>query len=102
MSSIFLTMQAGGALDAALHLRGRAAHLIAEHSQAAHVLAFIYVVFTAVLIITYPRRSGVARPPHPEPIVAQLRGRRSLTPQSVAHAAVGRSEAVVDRRQTRP
>jgi hypothetical protein len=53
MSSIFLTMQAGGALDAALHLRGRAAHLISDHSQAPHVLAFIYVVFTPVLIITF-------------------------------------------------
>jgi hypothetical protein len=53
MSSIFLTMQAGGALDAALHLTGRAAHLISEHSQAAHILAFVYVAFTAVLIVTF-------------------------------------------------
>jgi hypothetical protein len=53
MSSIFLTMQAGAALESALHLRGRAAHLISEHSQAAHYLAFIYVVFTAIVIITF-------------------------------------------------
>jgi hypothetical protein len=53
MSSIFLTMQAGGALQSALHLRGRAAHLISEHSQAAHYLAFIYVAFTAIVIITF-------------------------------------------------
>lgn len=53
MSSIFLTMQAGGALQAALHLRGRAAHLISEHSQAAHILAFVYVAFTAVVIVTF-------------------------------------------------
>ncbi len=53
MSSIFLTMQAGGALQSALHLRGRAAHLISEHSQAAHYLAFIYVAFTAILIVTF-------------------------------------------------
>jgi hypothetical protein len=53
MSSIFLTMQAGGALQSALHLRGRAAHLISEHSQAAHYLAFIYVAFTAMVIITF-------------------------------------------------
>jgi hypothetical protein len=53
MSSIFLTMQAGAALQNALHLRGRAAHLISEHSQAAHYLAFIYVAFTAILIVTF-------------------------------------------------
>jgi hypothetical protein len=53
MSSIFLTMQAGGALQSALHLRGRAAHLISEHSQAAHYLAFIYTAFTAIVIITF-------------------------------------------------
>jgi hypothetical protein len=53
MSSVFLTMQAGAALRAALHLRGTAAHLISEHAQAAHILAIVYVVFTAVLIITF-------------------------------------------------
>jgi hypothetical protein len=53
MSSIFLTMQAGAALEAALHLRGRAAHLISEHSQAAHYLAFIYVAFTAIVIVAF-------------------------------------------------
>jgi hypothetical protein len=56
MSSIFPTMQAVGALDAALHLRGSAAQLISEHSQAAHYLAFIYVAFTAVLIVAYAAR----------------------------------------------
>jgi hypothetical protein len=53
MSSIFLTMQAGGALESALHLQGQAAHLISEHSQAAHYLAFIYVAFTAIVIIAF-------------------------------------------------
>lgn len=53
MSSIFLTMQAGGALRDELHLRGRAASLISEHSQAANILAIVYVAFTAVLIITF-------------------------------------------------
>jgi hypothetical protein len=53
MSSIFLTMQAGGALQSALHLHGRAGHLISEHSQAAHYLAFIYVAFTAGVIVTF-------------------------------------------------
>jgi hypothetical protein len=53
MSSIFLTMQAGAALRAALHLQGHAAQLISEHSQAAHVLAIVYVGFTATLIVTF-------------------------------------------------
>jgi len=53
MSSIFLTMQAGAALDAALHLTGRAAQLISQHSHAAHILAFVYVAFTAILIVTF-------------------------------------------------
>jgi uncharacterized membrane protein len=56
MSSIFLTMQAGAALRAALHLQGQAAHLIAQHAQAAHILAYIYVVFTATLIVTFAAR----------------------------------------------
>ncbi len=53
MSSIFLTMQAGAALRAALHLQGQAATLISEHAHAAHILAYIYVVFTATLIVTF-------------------------------------------------
>ncbi len=53
MSSIFLTMQAGAALRAVLHLQGQAAILISEHAQAAHILAIVYVVFTATLILTF-------------------------------------------------
>jgi uncharacterized membrane protein len=53
MSSIFLTMQAGAALRGALNLQGQAAKLISEHSHAAHILAIVYVVFTATLIITF-------------------------------------------------
>jgi uncharacterized membrane protein len=53
MSSIFLTMQAGAALREALNLQGPAATLISEHSQAAHILAYIYVVFTATLIVAF-------------------------------------------------
>ena len=53
MSSVFLTMQAGAALRAELNLHGRAAQLISEHSQAAHILAIVYVVFTATLIVTF-------------------------------------------------
>jgi hypothetical protein len=53
MSSVFLTMQAGAALRGALHLQGRAAQLISEHSQAAHILAVLYVAFTAILILAF-------------------------------------------------
>ena len=53
MGSIFVTMQAGSALQAALHLQGRAAHLISQHSQAAHILTIVYVLFTAVLILAF-------------------------------------------------
>ncbi|MFZ0088738.1 MAG: DUF2231 domain-containing protein [Solirubrobacteraceae bacterium] len=53
MSSVFLTLQAGSALRAELDLQGLAANLISQHAQAAHILAIVYVVFTAVLIITF-------------------------------------------------
>jgi uncharacterized membrane protein len=53
MSSIFLTMQAGGALRGELHLHGEAASLISEHSQAASILAIVFTAFTAVLILTF-------------------------------------------------
>jgi hypothetical protein len=53
MSSVFLTMQAGAALRAALNLQGQAATLISQHAQAAHILAVVYVVFTAALIVTF-------------------------------------------------
>lgn len=53
MSSIFITMQAGAALRGELSLQGPAANLIAQHSQAAHILAVVYVLFTAVVIVTF-------------------------------------------------
>jgi hypothetical protein len=53
MSSVFLTMQAGGALEDALHLHGEAARLISEHSQAAHILAIVYTAFTALVILAF-------------------------------------------------
>jgi hypothetical protein len=53
MSSIFLTMQAGDALNGVLHLHGEAATLISEHSQAAHILAIVFTLFTAVLILAF-------------------------------------------------
>jgi hypothetical protein len=53
MSSIFLAMEAGAALEGALHLVGQPAQLIHEHSHAAHILAIVFVLFTAVLILTF-------------------------------------------------
>ena len=53
MSSIFVTMQAGAALRAVLNLQGPAASLISQHSHAAHILAVVYVLFTATLIVTF-------------------------------------------------
>lgn len=51
--AVFLTMQAGGALQDQLHLRGEAANLISQHSQSANILTIVYVAFTAILIITF-------------------------------------------------
>jgi hypothetical protein len=83
MSSIFLTMQAGAALRAALNLQGPAANLISQHAQAAHYLAYIYVLFTASVIVAFAaqRISGgmptglgiVDRPLSPQPMFALLR-----------------------------
>jgi uncharacterized membrane protein len=53
MSSTFLAMQAGSALQGLLHLQGQAAHLIHEHSQAANILAIVFIAFTAILILTF-------------------------------------------------
>ena len=83
MSSIFLTMQAGAALRAALNLQGQAAKLISEHSQAAHILAYVYVAFTATLIVTFaaqrishgrPTGLGIVdRPLSSKPVYTALR-----------------------------
>jgi hypothetical protein len=64
MSSTFLAMQAGAALERALNLQGEAAVLIHQHSHAAHILAIVFVLFTAVLILTFAaeRISGSAGP----------------------------------------
>jgi hypothetical protein len=53
MSSIFLTMRAGAALRSLLNLQGEAGVLIARHSHDASILALIYVVFTATVIVTF-------------------------------------------------
>ena len=83
MSSIFLSMQAGAALRAELNLQGQAATLISEHSHAAHILAYVYVAFTATLIVTFAaqRISGgmptglgvVDRLLHPKKVFMALR-----------------------------
>jgi hypothetical protein len=63
MSSIFPTMQAGAALEAALRLPGPTGQLIHRHSHAAHLLAIVFVVFTGVLILTFAAaRIGAGRP----------------------------------------
>jgi uncharacterized membrane protein len=77
MSSIFLTMQAGAALRAALHLQGQAANLISQHAHAAHILAYVYVVFTATLIVTFAARRISSGMPTGLGIVDRL-----LTPKS--------------------
>jgi Predicted membrane protein (DUF2231) len=53
MASIFPAMQAGSALEHRLHLFGSQLSLIQRHSHAAHILAVVFVVFTAVLILTF-------------------------------------------------
>ncbi len=53
MSSIFLAMRAGAALEGALALNPTQAQLIHEHSHAAHILAIDFVLFTACLILTF-------------------------------------------------
>jgi uncharacterized membrane protein len=78
MSSIFLTMQAGAALRAALHLQGQAAKLISEHSHAAHILAIIYVVFTATLIVTFAAQRISGGMPTGLGIVDRLLAPRSM------------------------
>ncbi len=63
MSSIFLAENAGGALQSDLHLTGRAAALINQHSSAANVLAIAFAGFTAVMIFNFAAyRIGGGRP----------------------------------------
>jgi hypothetical protein len=78
MSSIFLTMQAGAALRGALHLRGPAANLISQHSQAAHILAIVYVAFTATLIVTFAAQRISGGRPTGLGIVDRLLSSRSV------------------------
>jgi hypothetical protein len=46
-------MTAGGRAAGVDWRRGPAATLISEHAQAAHILAYVYVLFTATLIVTF-------------------------------------------------
>jgi uncharacterized membrane protein len=77
MSSIFLAMQAGGALRGELHLHGEAAALISEHSQAANILAIVFTAFTAVLILTFAAHRISGGRPTGLAIVDGLLGSRS-------------------------
>jgi uncharacterized membrane protein len=78
MSSVFLTMQAGAALRGELNLQGQAATLISEHSQAAHILAIVYVLFTAVLIVTFAAQRISGGMPTGLGIVDDLLSSRSM------------------------
>jgi hypothetical protein len=78
MSSVFLTMQAGAALRGALHLQEPAASLISQHSQAAHILAIVYVAFTATLIVSFASRRISAGMPTGLGIVDRLLAPRSV------------------------
>jgi hypothetical protein len=77
MSSIFLTMQAGSALRGEPHLRGEAATLISEHSQAANILAIVFTAFTAVLILTFAAYRISGGPPTGLGVVDRPLGSRS-------------------------
>jgi hypothetical protein len=78
MSSIFLTMQAGAALRGELHLRGEAATLISEHSQAAHILAIVFTAFTAILILTFAAYRISSGMPTGLAVVDHLLGSKSM------------------------
>ena len=85
MSSVFLAMQAGGALENVLHLHGEAASLISEHSQAAHILAIVYTAFTAFVILAFAalrisggRPTGLALADRPLSLPAVLTALRVL------------------------
>ncbi len=63
MSSLFLTAESGAALRGRLNLHGEAANLISQHSQAAHILTVVYVLFTAAVIVAFAaRRISAGRP----------------------------------------
>jgi uncharacterized membrane protein len=53
MSSIFLAENAGGQLQTDLHLQGRAAELINQHSGAANILAILFAGFTLLVLVGF-------------------------------------------------
>ena len=81
MSSSFLAMQAGAALRGELHLQGQAATLISEHSQAAHILAIVYVLFTATLIVTFAAQRISGGMPTGLAIVDELLSPKAIPPR---------------------
>jgi uncharacterized membrane protein len=94
MSSTFLAMQAGAALRRELNLQGQAAQLISEHSQAAHILAIVYVLFTATLIVTFAANRISSGMPTGLAIVDGL-----LAAKSVYTALLRAARAAVHRRR---
>jgi hypothetical protein len=78
MSSVFITMQAGAALRGELNLQGAAATLISQHAQAAHILAAVYVAFTAVLIVTFAAQRISGGMPTGLSLLDALLSRRSM------------------------
>jgi uncharacterized membrane protein len=78
MSSIFLAMQAGGALRGALNLQGEAAHLISEHSAAASVLAIVFTLLTASLILAFASERIFGGMPTGLAIADELLGSRTV------------------------
>jgi hypothetical protein len=85
MSSVFLTLQAGAALRGELNLHGQAAKLISEHSQAAHILAIVYVAFTATLIVTFAaQRISAGMPTGLDVVDRLLSGKPTFTALRIA------------------
>jgi hypothetical protein len=78
MSSIFLAMEAGAALSHALNLQGQAAALISQHSFAAKILAIVFTLFTATLILTFSAHRISGRRPTGLAPVDQILGLRPV------------------------
>ncbi len=53
MASTFLAMQAGAALASVITLPPNDTNLLHQHQQAAHILAVVFVLFTATLILSF-------------------------------------------------
>jgi len=78
MSSIFLAMRAGAALEGDLNLQGQAAELISRHSHFAHLLAYDFILFTAALILTFSAHRISGGRPTGLPIADRILGSVSV------------------------